>query len=169
MDFFSKSKFKCSILVLAINYVLTLEIDMNFTWTTMFENVNPLRCIKFDNSFSNEPNIISFGQGLPFQPCPGKMRLLASAKSQSENVIYKSWKCFFFDSQASSPSFGWMSLIPHVLGFHLTYFIVFALTLVASPKLNFKQWVHTIISFGHLHYPLVEIFWNSQITIIKFI
>ncbi len=160
MDFFCKSKFKCSILFLAINYVLTLEIDMDFTQTTMFENVNPLRCIKFDNSFSNEPNIISFGQGLPFQTCPGKMRLLASAKSLSENVIYKSWKCF---------SFFEMSLFPHVLGFHLTYFIVFALTLVASPKLKFKQWAHTIISYGHLHYPLVEIFWNSQITIIKFI
>jgi hypothetical protein len=94
--------------------------------------------------FSNEPNIIWFRQGLPFQPCPQKMRLLASAKSHSENVIYKYWECFFFDSQASSPSFGWISLFSPVLGFHLTYFIVFALTFVASPKLKFKQWAYTI-------------------------
>jgi hypothetical protein len=95
--------------------------------------------------FSNKPNIILFGQGLPFQPCPQKLRLLANAKSQSENVIYKNWECFFFDSQASSPSFGCISLFfPPVLGFHLTYFIVFALTFVASPKLKLKQWAYTI-------------------------
>jgi len=147
LDFLSKSKFKLSILILAINYVLTLQINISSTQTTTFENVNPLWCIKFGNSFSNEPNIIWFGQGLPFQPCPQKIRLLASAKSQSENVIYKYWECFFFDSQASSPSFQWISLFSSVLGFHLTYFIVFALTFVASLKLKFKQW-HT--QFNHI-------------------
>jgi hypothetical protein len=72
------------------------------------------------------------------------MKLLASAKSQSENVIYKYWECFSLTLKHPHLHLGESLFFPPVLGFHLTYFIVFALTFVASPKLKFKQWAYTI-------------------------
>jgi hypothetical protein len=47
----------------------------------------------------------------PSNLCPPKMRFLASAKSQSENVIYKSGECFFWLS--SILTFMWMNLSFH--------------------------------------------------------
>ncbi len=136
-------------------------------------------------------NVLNLTTHFPMNPilfdlgkvCPSNLDPKKWDSLQVPNHKVKMWfislgECFFFFySQASSPSFGWISLFPLVLGFHLTYFIIFALTLVASPKLKFKQWAYTIISFGHLHYllfsfcldTLVEIFWNFQITTIKFI
>jgi hypothetical protein len=71
-DFLSKSKFKSSILILAINYVLTLQIDISFPQTTMFENVYPLQCIKFGNSFFQWTQYYLIWARLALQTLPPK-------------------------------------------------------------------------------------------------